>query len=217
MLARGINRTLSTHGEGIGYHFLHFFGITPADGEDGDDESSKDDDDDVDDKDEEAFEDEDDNEEEGHLAPTDFFDILVVDLVLSAGDTEEFKTDESAPIPPSPRSPQIVVPLSQTRLRRARKMIPSPPLPVSSSLLPLPSPAFDSPTYAEVLLGYRATRIRMRAASPPLLLPSTSHRTDITEVGESLAVAAAIQPGPTLEADLRRDRFREMGYGITNT
>ncbi|GJY73783.1 hypothetical protein Tco_0478214 [Tanacetum coccineum] len=34
-----------------------------------------------------------------------------------AGDTEEFKTDESAPIPPSPRSPQIVVPLSQTRLR----------------------------------------------------------------------------------------------------
>ncbi|GJY97417.1 putative reverse transcriptase domain-containing protein [Tanacetum coccineum] len=30
-------------------------------------------------------------------------------------------------------------------------------------------------------LGYRAARIRMRVASPPLLLPSTSHRTDIPD------------------------------------
>ncbi|GJW37007.1 hypothetical protein Tco_0059927 [Tanacetum coccineum] len=64
----------------------------------------------------------------------------------------------------------------------------------------------------------------MRAASPPLLLPSTSHRTDILEAGmppwkrvcfttpasgfedgESSAAAAARQPGPTLEADLRQD------------
>ncbi|GJY38207.1 putative reverse transcriptase domain-containing protein [Tanacetum coccineum] len=76
----------------------------------------------------------------------------------------------------------------------------------------------------------------MRAASPPLLLPSTSHRTNILEDGmppwkracfttlasrfedgESSAAAAARQPGPTLEADLRRDRVREMGYGITDT
>ncbi|GKG49981.1 hypothetical protein Tco_0518755, partial [Tanacetum coccineum] len=76
----------------------------------------------------------------------------------------------------------------------------------------------------------------MRAASPPLLLPSTSQGTNIPEakmrpqkrvcfttsasgfeVGESSTVAAARQPGPTLEANLRRDRVREMGYGITNT
>ncbi|GKG47555.1 hypothetical protein Tco_0507040, partial [Tanacetum coccineum] len=35
-------------------------------------------------------------------------------------------------------------------------------------------------------------------------------------VGESSA-AAARQPGPTLEADLRPDKVREMGYGITDT
>ncbi|GKG56760.1 hypothetical protein Tco_0582111, partial [Tanacetum coccineum] len=33
------------------------------------------------------------------------------------------------------------------------------------------------------------------------------------DVGESSAATAARQPGPTLEADLRRDRVREMGYG----
>ncbi|GKG37398.1 hypothetical protein Tco_0447571, partial [Tanacetum coccineum] len=31
------------------------------------------------------------------------------------------------------------------------------------------------------------------------------------------AATAARQPGPTLEADLRRDMVREMGYGITDT
>ncbi|GKD45855.1 hypothetical protein Tco_1270500, partial [Tanacetum coccineum] len=76
----------------------------------------------------------------------------------------------------------------------------------------------------------------MRAASPPLLLPSTSYRTDIPEaempprkraflttpaprleIGESLAGGAARQPGTTLEADLRRDKVIETGYGITDT
>ncbi|GKF71510.1 hypothetical protein Tco_0207624, partial [Tanacetum coccineum] len=128
--------------------------------------------------------------------------------------------------PPSPLTP-LSSPLPQ---------IPSPSLPISSSPLPLPSPTIDNPTYAETLLGYRATGIWMRATSPPLLLPYTSHRTDIPEVempprkracfttlafgfevGESSAAAAARQTGPTLEADLRRDRVREMGYGITNT
>ncbi|GJS66404.1 hypothetical protein Tco_0680968 [Tanacetum coccineum] len=176
----------------------------PADGGDGDDEPS--DDEDTDDEDEEASEDEDDDEEEEeHLTLAD----------------------------------SSVVPV--TRLRRARKTvrpqtpipfpseteIPLPPLHVSSSPLPLPSPVVDSPTYTEEPLGYRAAKIRMRVASPPLLLPSTSHRTDILEVempprkrscfttpasrfevGESLAAAVARQPGPTLEADLGGDRVR---------
>ncbi|GKC28067.1 putative reverse transcriptase domain-containing protein, partial [Tanacetum coccineum] len=78
--------------------------------------------------------------------------------------------------------------------------------------------------------------IRIRASSPPLLLPSTSHRTDIPEaemppwkracfttptprleLAESLAAGAARQLGPILEADLRRERVMKMGYGITNT
>ncbi|GJT34745.1 putative ribonuclease H-like domain-containing protein [Tanacetum coccineum] len=88
----------------------------------------------------------------------------------------------------------------------------------------------DNPTYAEAPLGYREARIRIRAASPPLLLPSTSHGTDIPEaemllwkracfttpafgfeVGESSATAAARQLGPTLEP-LRRRTPREATY-----
>ncbi|GKA86938.1 putative reverse transcriptase domain-containing protein [Tanacetum coccineum] len=249
----------------------------PADGGDSDDESFEDDndDDDANDKDEEAFEDEDDDEEEEeHLAPAESFAVPVVDPVPSAGDTKAFETDESVPTPPSPRSPQIVIPLSQTRLRRAWKTvkpqtpipfpfeakvarllalptsppspltplssllpyIPSPPLPVSSLPLPLPSPLTTSPTYAEAPLGYRAARIRMRAASPPLLVPSTSYRSDIPEaemlprkracfttpvsrfeVKESSAAAAARQPGPTLKADLRRDRTSSLQTQLTTT
>ncbi|GKC89260.1 hypothetical protein Tco_1149909 [Tanacetum coccineum] len=95
----------------------------PADGEDYDDEPSDDDDDDdnTDDEDEEPFEDEDDDkEEEEYLALADSFAIPVVDPVPSAGETEEFKTNESAP---TPRSPQTKVPFAQTHLRRARKTV----------------------------------------------------------------------------------------------
>ncbi|GKE65365.1 hypothetical protein Tco_1519526, partial [Tanacetum coccineum] len=75
----------------------------PTDGGDDDDEPSDDDDDDIDDKDEEPFEDEDDDEEEKeHLAPADSSAVPVVDSVPSAGDTEAFKSDESAPTPRSP-------------------------------------------------------------------------------------------------------------------
>ncbi|GJS90912.1 hypothetical protein Tco_0773548 [Tanacetum coccineum] len=118
-------------------------------------------------------------------------------------------------LPPSPLSPWSSS-LSQ---------ILSPPLPVSSLLLPLPSPLTTSLTDVRAPLGYREAGIQMRATSPPLLLPSTSHRTDILkaempprkracftthasglEIGESLAAGAVRQPGTTLEANLRRDR-----------
>ncbi|GJV20288.1 hypothetical protein Tco_1369308 [Tanacetum coccineum] len=213
----------------------------PADGGDGDNEPSGDDsDDDTDDDDEEPFEDlEVDEEEEEHLAPADSFAIPIVDPVPSVGDTEAFETDESAP---TPRPPQIRIPFAQTRLRRAQKTVrpeppmstsmeeriaeyaaaPTPPLPVASSPLPLPSPLTTIPTDAGAPLGYRAAGIRMRAAaaSPPLSLPSTSHRTDVPkaemppqkkacfttpapgcEIGESSTAGAARQRGPTLEAD----------------
>ncbi|GJY42474.1 hypothetical protein Tco_0429744 [Tanacetum coccineum] len=185
----------------------------PADGGDGDDEPSNDYDDDTDDEDVEPFEDEDDEEEEEeHLAPADSSVVPIVDPVPSAGDTEAFaRIAEHAAAP-------------------------TPPLPVASPPLPLPSPLTTSPTDAGAPLGYRAAGIRMRAASPPLLLPSTSYRTDIPEaempprkraclttpaprleIGESSAAGAARQPGTTLEADLRRDRVMETGYGITDT
>ncbi|GJZ16789.1 hypothetical protein Tco_0552912, partial [Tanacetum coccineum] len=62
-----------------------------------------DDDDDTDNKDEDPFEDEEEEgEEEEHLAPADPSDVLVVDHVLSARDTEALEADEPAPTPPSP-------------------------------------------------------------------------------------------------------------------
>ncbi|GJR90876.1 hypothetical protein Tco_0214887 [Tanacetum coccineum] len=213
----------------------------PADGGDRDDEPFDDDsDDDTEGDDEEPFEDEDDDkEEEEHLALADPSAIPIADPVPSARDTKAFETDESAP---TPRSPQTIVPFAQTRLRRARKTIrpeppmsasmeaciaeyaatPTPPLPIASSPLPLPSLLTTNPTNARAPLGYKAVGIRMRAAaaSPPLSLPSTSHRTDVPEaemppqkracfttptpgceIGESSAVGAARQPGPTPEAD----------------
>ncbi|GJT62951.1 hypothetical protein Tco_1006484 [Tanacetum coccineum] len=67
-------------------------------------------------------------------------------------------------------------------------VVPTPPLPVAS----LPSPLTTSPSDAGAPLGYREVGIWMRAASPPLLLPSTSHRTDIPEaemrLGRELAL-----------------------------
>ncbi|GJS34266.1 hypothetical protein Tco_0532648 [Tanacetum coccineum] len=223
----------------------------PADGGDRDDEPSDDDSDDDTDDDEEPFEDEDDDEEEEeHLAPTDSSATPVADPVPSARDTEAFKTDESAP---TPRSPQTIVPFAQTRLRRARKTVrleppmsasmeaciaeyaaaPTPPLPVASPPLPLPSPLTTSPTDAGAPLGYKAARIRMRAAatSPPLSLPSTSPRTDVPEaempprkraclttpapgyeIEESSAAGATRQPRPTLEVDtwdeIRTEEFQ---------
>ncbi|GJU99306.1 hypothetical protein Tco_1328577 [Tanacetum coccineum] len=58
-----------------------------------------DDDDDTDDEDEEPFKEE---EEEDHLAPVDPSDVLIVDPVLSAEDTEALEADEPVPTPLSP-------------------------------------------------------------------------------------------------------------------
>ncbi|GKG03962.1 hypothetical protein Tco_0314349, partial [Tanacetum coccineum] len=110
----------------------------PEDGEEDDNEDPEeapskehepeddDDDDDIDDENEDPTKD----EEEEHLAPTDSSVLPVVDLVPSAGDTEAFETDKSAP---TPRSPQTRVPFYQTRLRRAQKTVRLEP-PMSASI-----------------------------------------------------------------------------------
>nr|GEU96204.1 hypothetical protein [Tanacetum cinerariifolium] len=139
----------------------------PGNEGDDDDESSNDDDDD------DVEEDEEDEEEEEHLALANSSVVPVDDHVPSVKDTEAFMTDESAAIPPPPPAYPIT----------SRMSIPSPPL-------PLPSPPTTSPTYAEVPLRYKAVRIQLRAASPPthhpseipsppLLLPSTTHKDDL--------------------------------------
>ncbi|GJX52182.1 hypothetical protein Tco_0280551 [Tanacetum coccineum] len=196
----------------------------PVDGGDNDDDESSDDDDD-DDDDDDVEEDEKDEEEE-HLALVDSSVVPTVDPVSSAEDTEAFETDESAPThyASTPTPPSPLTPLSSSL-----PQIPSPPLPVSSPPLPLTSPPnVYSPTYVVAPLGYKASGVRLRAASPsthhpsdipspPLLLPSTTHRYDLPEadmplqkrarftaptgrfeVGESSSAAAARQAGHTL-------------------
>nr|GEU51723.1 putative reverse transcriptase domain-containing protein [Tanacetum cinerariifolium] len=86
----------------------------PADGGDGDDEpSDDDDDDDTDDEDPEEEPFKEDDEEEEHPAPADSPAVHIVNLVLSAGETEALEADEPTHAPGSP----ISIPLSQTRLR----------------------------------------------------------------------------------------------------
>ncbi|GKD32311.1 hypothetical protein Tco_1247820, partial [Tanacetum coccineum] len=130
----------------------------PADGGDDDDDDSSDDD-----EEEEEASEEEEAEEEEHLAPADSIVAPAVDYVPSSKETEPFKTDESAP---TPRSPQTIVPFSQTRLRRVRKTVrlepsmspsieariaeyvvaPTPPLPPPSSLSPWSSPLPQIPS-----------------------------------------------------------------------
>ncbi|GJQ99069.1 hypothetical protein Tco_0522054 [Tanacetum coccineum] len=130
----------------------------PADGgDDGDDEDESSDDDE--DEDVDIKEDE---EEEEHLAPADSTAVALpaVDHAPSAEETKPFETDKLLAIPtppPSPLSPWSS-PLPQ---------IPSPPLPLILSPLPVSSPPPASPTYP---LGYRAAMIQLRAKAP-----STSH------------------------------------------
>ncbi|GKA48905.1 putative reverse transcriptase domain-containing protein [Tanacetum coccineum] len=185
-----------------------------ADGGDDDDEPSEDDADDEDE--EEASEEEDDDEEEEHLAPADSSAVPVDDPVASAEDTEALEMDESAPTPSPPRSRRAGIsvrlpsPMAASMEARIAEYATAP-----TSRSPPPSP----------LTPLSSPRIRLKAASPstyhpseipspPLLLPSTSHREDIPKanvlpqkrlcltsptsmfkIKESSVVVAARQPG----------------------
>ncbi|GJX37313.1 hypothetical protein Tco_0250616 [Tanacetum coccineum] len=81
-------------------------------GDEEEDESSRDDANDEDE--EEASKEENDDKEEEHLALTDSTTLPAIDPVSSVEDTEAFKTNESAPTPPSPKlyipSPPLLLP-----------------------------------------------------------------------------------------------------------
>ncbi|GKE35589.1 hypothetical protein Tco_1454911, partial [Tanacetum coccineum] len=167
-----------------------------------------DDDDDTDDEDEEPTKDE---EEEEHLALTDSSVVPIVDHVPSAGDTEAFETDKSAP---TPRSPQTRIPFSQTRLCRAQKTVRLEP-PMSASMeariaehavVPIPP---TSPAYDQAPLSHRAAMIRMRDDIPEEDMPP-QRRFILTapppgcDVAES-STAAARAPRAT-------DRAEDVSY-----
>ncbi|GJZ10693.1 hypothetical protein Tco_0545452 [Tanacetum coccineum] len=134
----------------------------PADG--GDDDDSFGDDADDEDKEEASEQEKEEEDEEEHLASADSTTVSpAIYLVPSAEETEPFETDESAATPPPP-------PAYNTTARMLLAIPTPPPSPLTplSSLLPqIPSPpTHTSPTYAEAPLGFRAAKIRLRAASP---------------------------------------------------
>ncbi|GKD24678.1 hypothetical protein Tco_1230892 [Tanacetum coccineum] len=195
----------------------------PIDRGDDDDEPSNDDHDDTDDEDEEPFEDEDDDkEEEEHLALADSSVVPVVDHVPSAGDTEAFETDESAP---TPRSPQTKSPLLPH--------IPSPSLPPKPSSLHLPpyvptslplpsSPLPPLPASLFIPPPVNCREDTLEAELPPRKRLCLTALTSRCEVGESSTTI----PGPagghginygfigTLDAETRHQRAGEVSYGI---
>ncbi|GKD47338.1 hypothetical protein Tco_1271983, partial [Tanacetum coccineum] len=122
--------------------------------------------------------------------------IAIVVVALPSSPPPSPLTPLSSPLPqiPSPPLPVPSLPLP----------LPSPPLPVPSPPLPLPSlRTHTSPTYNKAPLGYRSSMIQLRAASPPtyhpskipsppMLLPSTTHRDDIPEADMSLQKKARL-------------------------
>nr|GEY22582.1 hypothetical protein [Tanacetum cinerariifolium] len=94
----------------------------PVNGEDGDDEPFDDDDDDADNEDPEEEPFEEDGGEEEHPAPADSSIVPIVDLVLSAGETEALEVDEHTHAPGSP----IRAPLGYRAAKiRMRALLPS--------------------------------------------------------------------------------------------
>ncbi|GKC81991.1 putative reverse transcriptase domain-containing protein [Tanacetum coccineum] len=198
----------------------------PKDSEEDDNEDSKedpeedpskdrepeddDDDDDIDDEDEEPTEDE---EEEEPLA-ADSYVVPVVDPIPSAGDTEAFETDESAP---TPRSPQSRVPFSQTRLCRAQKTIRLEP-PMSASMeariaehaaAPIPP---TNPTYDQAPLGHRAAMIYMRDDIPEEDMPPQKRFYDFVDAVEA-EQGLIRSPGHDTRTIARAaDRAEDVGY-----
>ncbi|GJU30608.1 hypothetical protein Tco_1174197 [Tanacetum coccineum] len=75
---------------------------------------------------------EDPEEEEDDLPASAASTLARADPASPSEETGPFEEDEVAPIPPSPISTHYIIPLSQTRLRRARKLArPQTPLPPS--------------------------------------------------------------------------------------
>ncbi|GKC75915.1 putative reverse transcriptase domain-containing protein, partial [Tanacetum coccineum] len=131
---------------------------------------------------------------------------------------------------PLPLPPPIVLPRTRASMAMMRAVAPS-----TYCLAP---PSGTSPSRTPPILP-----IPLPTSSPPLLLPSTDHRTDVPEAELPPRKRLCITPGPrfeieksssalatrstggfrenygfvaTLDTEIRRDPEREIGYGITN-
>nr|GEU99422.1 putative reverse transcriptase domain-containing protein [Tanacetum cinerariifolium] len=130
-----------------------------------------------DDEEEEASKE--DEEEDEHLAPADST-LPTIDSVPSTEETEPFEIDESAATPPPPKSPSIVIPLSSTGLRRARKT--SNYGSVKSCItihLPSITTTITITTYIIFISIPSDTITPLHVPSPLLLLPFANRKSDI--------------------------------------
>nr|GFC37696.1 hypothetical protein [Tanacetum cinerariifolium] len=125
----------------------------------------------------------------------------------------EAEVDRLLVIPSLPQSPPTSL------------SFPLPQIPLPS--FPIPSPPTNSPTYTEAPLGYKAAEIR--ADVPDVVFPPRKRlyiapgpRYKIKE--SSFAPTARSTGGfrayygfvSTLDAEIRRDPYRKIGYGITD-
>ncbi|GJZ68449.1 hypothetical protein Tco_0631689 [Tanacetum coccineum] len=196
----------------------------PADRGDNDDDD--DDDDSSNDDEEEASK----EEEEEHLALADSVVAPAVDPVPFFEETGLFETDESAVTPPPPPAdhttplgarisvrPQVRMPFPSEAEVERLLALPTPPLislsppsveeclarcldaPVlpSSPLFRVPHP-YGSPNHVRAPRGFKAA---MGESSTTAARPTRDHREDYGFIG-------------TLDAEIRRQRAKEVGYGI---
>ncbi|GKE34360.1 hypothetical protein Tco_1453682 [Tanacetum coccineum] len=178
-----------------------------GDNDDDDDESSDDDEDDNDDVEEDEEEEE--EEEEEHLAPAD------------SVPSPAYQVDRLLAI-------STLLPSPLTSYSSTLPQIPSPPLPVSSPLPISPPPLPASHTHP---LGYRAVMIRLRAEVDVLEVTLPPRKRLCIAPGlrfevEECSSAPTARPTrgfradhgfiATLDAEIRRDPERDIGYGITN-
>ncbi|GKC80565.1 hypothetical protein Tco_1131339 [Tanacetum coccineum] len=146
-----------------------------------------------------------------------------------AGDEEEDEGEDEEEEEHLALADSIPPPAYRTTARmsiRAQTHIPFPSeAKIPSPPFPIPSPLTTSPTDAGAPLGYRAIGIRLRTTSSPLT-------TSPTDAGAPLALlmlehlwATARNTGgfradygfvSTLDAEIRRDPDREIGYEITD-
>nr|GEV42607.1 hypothetical protein [Tanacetum cinerariifolium] len=208
-------------------------------GDDGDDEEESSDyneDEEDDEMDVEA------DEEEEHPAPVDYVVVAptAADQALSAEETEQFETDESAATPPPHPAyrttarisiPALVPMPAWTDSEVVRLLAISSPLASPLSPWSSPPPQIPFPPLPPILsLPSPLPFASRREDRPEVTLPPRK-RLDIAlglryEVGESSSAAAARPAGgfradygfvATVDREIMRDPEREVGYGITDS
>nr|GEU34826.1 putative reverse transcriptase domain-containing protein [Tanacetum cinerariifolium] len=189
-------------------------------------------DDDDEDEEESSRDDADEEEEEEHLASVDSTEVARLLAIPTLPPSPV--TSYSSPLPHIPSPPLPASPTHPVGYRAAMIWLRA-ESPSTSHPLPLPPPIVLPHTRASMAIMRAATPstyilaprsetpplrtppllpIPLPTSSPPLPLPSTDHRSDVLEV--TLPPRKRLWFFGTLDAEIRRDPDREIGYEITD-